>query len=40
MVKGKSLGGGDDMAHMDETNALIERFKIVGGKQIREMKRA
>lgn len=34
LVQGKSIGGGDDMQELDETDKLIETFKSVGGTRI------
>jgi glutaredoxin len=38
MVRGRSIGGGDDVAHLDETDTLIEKINSLGGKQIQQIK--
>jgi len=34
LVQGKSIGGGDDMQELDETDKLIETLKKLGGTRI------
>ncbi|KAF2129383.1 glutaredoxin domain-containing protein [Dothidotthia symphoricarpi CBS 119687] len=34
LLMGKSIGGGDDMQELDETDALVEKFKTMGGTRI------
>lgn len=33
-INGKSIGGGDDVAELDQTMKLIEKIKSLGGKQM------
>lgn len=35
LLMGKSIGGGDDMIELDETDALVEKFKTMGGSRIK-----
>lgn len=37
LVQGKSIGGGDDMQELDETDKLIETFKSLGGTRITDV---
>ncbi|KAJ4990527.1 glutaredoxin [Stagonosporopsis vannaccii] len=37
LVQGKSIGGGDDMQELDETDKLIETFKKLGGTRITDI---
>ncbi|KAF3003728.1 hypothetical protein E8E13_009354 [Curvularia kusanoi] len=37
LVQGKSIGGGDDMQELDETDKLIETFKSLGGTRIQDV---
>lgn len=39
MVLGKSIGGGDDMAALDETGELAATLKRLAGKQIVQISR-
>ena len=39
LVQGKSVGGGDDVAELDETDKLINTFKKLGGTRIAEVVR-
>lgn len=34
LVQGRSIGGGDDMQELDETNKLIETLKTLGGSRV------
>lgn len=34
MINGKSIGGGDDTAALDDSGTLIEKIKSLGGKQM------
>lgn len=34
LVQGKSIGGGDDMQELDETDKLIETLKTLGGSRV------
>ncbi|KAI8942909.1 hypothetical protein NX059_000948 [Plenodomus lindquistii] len=36
LLMGKSIGGGDDMIHLDETDTLISKIKEMGGARIIE----
>jgi glutaredoxin-related protein len=38
LVNGKSIGGGDDIAELDETKTLIEKLKNMGGKRMQEVR--
>jgi hypothetical protein len=37
LLIGKSIGGGDDMAELDETDTLASKFKEIGGARITEV---
>ncbi|KAH9882257.1 hypothetical protein J1614_001429 [Plenodomus biglobosus] len=37
LLMGKSIGGGDDMIHLDETDQLIKTIKEMGGARITEV---
>ncbi|KAF2855889.1 thioredoxin-like protein [Plenodomus tracheiphilus IPT5] len=37
LLMGKSIGGGDDMIHLDETDQLVTRIKEMGGTRITEV---
>jgi glutaredoxin len=37
LVQGKSIGGGDDMQELDETDKLIETLKSLGGTRITDV---
>jgi glutaredoxin len=37
LLVGKSIGGGDDMAELDETDMLASKFKEIGGARITEV---
>ncbi|KAL1592542.1 hypothetical protein SLS59_009634 [Nothophoma quercina] len=37
LVQGKSIGGGDDMQELDETDKLIDTFKSLGGSRITDV---
>jgi hypothetical protein len=39
LVQGKSVGGGDDVAALDETGKLVETFKKLGGSRVTEVRR-
>ena len=39
LINGKSIGGGDDVAALDETDTLISKIKEMGGKRIMEVKK-
>lgn len=39
LVQGKSVGGGDDVAALDETDALVSTFKRLGGTRVTEVVR-
>lgn len=39
LVQGKSVGGGDDVAELDETDKLINTFKKLGGTRIADVVR-
>lgn len=39
LINGKSIGGGDDVAALDESNTLIAKIKEMGGKRIMEVKK-
>ena len=36
LINGVSIGGGDDIAELDETKKLVEKIKEFGGKKIIE----
>ena len=38
LVNGKSIGGGDDVAELDSTNALIDKLRSMVGKRIQELR--
>ena len=38
LISGKSIGGGDEVAVLHESGALIEKIKYMGGKRIMEAK--
>jgi glutaredoxin len=40
IVNGKSIGGGDEIAAMDQSDELASKLQNLGGKWIREVKRA
>ncbi|KAF2627188.1 glutaredoxin domain-containing protein [Macroventuria anomochaeta] len=37
LVQGKSIGGGDDMQELDETDKLIETLKSLGGSRVQDV---
>jgi hypothetical protein len=37
LVQGKSIGGGDDMQELDETDKMIETLKSLGGTRITDV---
>lgn len=37
LVQGKSIGGGDDMEELDETDTLVAKIKEMGGSRITEV---
>lgn len=37
LLMGKSIGGGDDMEELDETDKLVAKFKEMGGTRITEV---
>ncbi|KAF1838130.1 glutaredoxin domain-containing protein [Decorospora gaudefroyi] len=37
LLMGKSLGGGDDMAELDQTDQLVAKIKEIGGSRITEV---
>ena len=39
LINGKSIGGGDDVAALDESDTLISKIKEMGGKRIMEVKK-
>jgi hypothetical protein len=39
LINGKSIGGGDDVAALDESDELISKIKEMGGKRIMEVKK-
>lgn len=39
LINGKSIGGGDDVAALDETGTLEAKVKEMGGKRIMEVKK-
>lgn len=36
LIQGKSIGGGDDMEELDETDTLIAKIRELGGSRITE----
>jgi len=38
MINGKSVGGGDDIAALDDSGALVEKVHSMGGKRMTEVK--
>ena len=40
LINGKSIGGGDEVAALDGSDALIEKVKGMGGRRIMEAKLA
>jgi len=38
MISGKSIGGGDDVAALDQAGKLIEKIKTLAGKQMQTVK--
>ena len=34
LINGKSIGGGDDVAELDQSMKLIDKIKSLGGKQM------
>jgi len=38
LVNGRSIGGGDDIQALEESGALIDKVKTMGGKRITEAK--
>lgn len=38
MINGKSIGGGDDVAALDDSSTLIEKVQSMGGKRMTEVK--
>lgn len=39
LVNGKSIGGGDDVTALDESDELVSTLKDLGGKWIQEVNR-
>lgn len=39
LINGKSIGGGDDVAALDQTDALVAKVKELGGKRVMDMKK-
>lgn len=39
LIQGKSIGGGDDMQHLDDTDTLVETFKSLGGTRVQDVVR-
>lgn len=39
LIQGKSIGGGDDMQELDETDRLVDTFKSMGGSRIADVVR-
>jgi hypothetical protein len=39
LINGKSIGGGDDVAELDESGTLEAKVKEMGGKRIMEVKK-
>jgi glutaredoxin len=37
LLIGKSIGGGDDIEELDETDTLVKKFKEIGGTRINEV---
>ncbi len=37
LISGKSIGGGDEVAELDQSMKLIEKIKSLGGKQIQKI---
>lgn len=37
LLVGKSIGGGDDIEELDETDTLASKFKEIGGTRITEV---
>lgn len=37
LLVGKSIGGGDDMEELDQTDTLVNKFKEIGGTRITEI---
>lgn len=37
LLVGKSIGGGDDMEELDQTDTLASKFKEIGGTRISEV---
>jgi len=37
LLIGKSIGGGDDMEELDETDTLVAKFKEIGGTRITDV---
>jgi hypothetical protein len=37
LLVGKSIGGGDDMEELDQTDTLVSKFKEIGGTRITEV---
>lgn len=37
LINGVSIGGGDDVSALDQSNTLIEKIKDIGGKRIVEV---
>lgn len=40
LINGKSIGGGDDIAQLDQTMKLIDKIKSLGGKQMQKVQEA
>ena len=38
LINGKSIGGGDEVEALDDSGALVEKVKSMGGKRIMEAK--
>ena len=38
LISGKSIGGGDDVEHLDNQHELIDKVRSMGGKRITEAK--
>jgi hypothetical protein len=36
LISGRSIGGGDDIAQLDQDGELIEKVRKMGGKRIME----
>lgn len=38
LVNGKSIGGGDDVAELDDSDELVKKIKELGGKRMLEVR--